>query len=245
MPKRGFILTLAVCLAATCSAPSLGETARTKRAFPRLPKPDFSAQAEYPVVSVVDGDTITVQEGQKTVTVRLVGVDTPETVHSSKEPGYYGKEASLFVANLLKGESVYLVEDPNGDKIDRYGRKLAYVYRVPDGLFVNAEIVRQGYGQAYLQFPFSYSRQFKALEDFARSAQKGLWAGRPETETPPAVVPAPPASVEKADDPIVYVTRTGACYHRASCSSLSRSKIPMQLSEAKKRYRPCSRCNPP
>jgi hypothetical protein len=44
---------------------------------------------------------------------------------------------------------------------------------------------------------------------------------------------------------IVYVTRTGQCYHRAGCSSLSRSKIPMDLNEAKKRYRPCSRCNPP
>ncbi len=43
----------------------------------------------------------------------------------------------------------------------------------------------------------------------------------------------------------VYVTRTGACYHRAGCNSLSRSKIPMELSEARQRYRPCSRCRPP
>ena len=47
------------------------------------------------------------------------------------------------------------------------------------------------------------------------------------------------------NDPIVYVTRTGKCYHRGSCSYLRKSKIPMRLSEARKRYRPCSRCKPP
>jgi hypothetical protein len=50
---------------------------------------------------------------------------------------------------------------------------------------------------------------------------------------------------ENKDDPIVYVTRTGACYHRATCGYLLKSKIPMKLSEARKRYRPCSKCRPP
>ena len=48
-----------------------------------------------------------------------------------------------------------------------------------------------------------------------------------------------------SDDVIVYVTRTGQCYHRGSCSYLRSSKIPMKLNEAKRRYRPCSRCGPP
>jgi len=47
------------------------------------------------------------------------------------------------------------------------------------------------------------------------------------------------------DDPIVYVTRTGECYHRGTCRYLSKSKIPMKLSIARQRYRPCSKCNPP
>lgn len=47
------------------------------------------------------------------------------------------------------------------------------------------------------------------------------------------------------NDPIVYVTRTGKCYHRGSCSYLRKSKIPIRLSKARKRYRPCSRCRPP
>ena len=64
---------------------------------------------------------------------------------------------------------------------DKYGRTLAYLYRAPDGLFVNAEIVRQGYGHAYTRFPFKYMEQFREYERIAREAGKGLWA---ETRVP-------------------------------------------------------------
>ena len=87
--------------------------------------------------------------------------------------------------------------------------------------------------------------EFKQLERFAREAEKGLWGAvalpiaTPKIDTP---------KIEKQLDTesvMVYVTRTGTKYHRGSCSYLSKSKIPMKLSEAKKRYGPCSRCNPP
>jgi micrococcal nuclease len=109
------------------------------------------------------------------VKVRLIGVDTPETVHPSKPVEAYGKEASRFTANHLKGESVYPEFDK--EKVDKCGRTLAYVYRAPDGLFVNLEIVRQGYGHAYLKYPFDA----KLMEAFewhgkqAREAKRGLW----------------------------------------------------------------------
>ena len=124
---------------------------------------------------MVDGDTIVVSDKGKDVKVRLVGVDTPETVHPTKPVEHYGKEASRFTTNLLKGEKVYLVSEPLPGALDRYGRTLAYVYRAPDGLFVNAEIIRQGYGHAYTQIPSKYMQEFKQLEQFARKAEKGLW----------------------------------------------------------------------
>jgi micrococcal nuclease len=92
------------------------------------------------------------------VKARLIGVDTPETVHPSKPVEHYGREASLFLTNLLKGESVYAVYDQ--ERTDRYGRTLAYLFRAPDGLFVNAEIIRQGYGHAYTRFPFRHMELF-------------------------------------------------------------------------------------
>jgi len=83
-------------------------------------------------------------------------VDTPETVHPSKPVQHYGKEASCFTTNLLKGERIYLRYEGEKPTTDKYGRLLAYVYRAPDGLFVNAEIIRQGYGHAYVQYPFKH-----------------------------------------------------------------------------------------
>ncbi len=143
--------------------------------LPTLPTPDFSKLTAYPVVRVVDGDTIVVSDKGKDVKVRLVGVDTQETVHPTKPVEHYDKEASRFTTNLLKGESVYLVGEPLPGVLDQYGRFLAYVYRAPDGLFVNAEIIRQGYGHAYTKIPSKYMQQFRQLERFARKAEKGLW----------------------------------------------------------------------
>ena len=137
---------------------SVASTAANTSDLPTIPRPDFSKLTAYRVSRVVDGDTIVVvgqptKTGIPTITVRLIGVDTPETVHPSKPVEHYGKEASAFLTNLLKGEKVYL--RPEGEKLakDKYGRALAYAYRAPDGLFVNAEIIRQGYGHAYMSAP--------------------------------------------------------------------------------------------
>ena len=127
----------------------------------------------YPVSRIIDGDTIELKTETGLVKVRLIGVDTPETVHPSKPVEHYGREASLFLKNLLRGESVHAVYGQ--ERVDQYGRTLAYLYRVPDGLFVNLEIIRQGYGHAYTQFPFKHMELFLAYQGWARDVGKGLW----------------------------------------------------------------------
>lgn len=119
---------------------------------------------------VVDGDTIVVSGVGK---VRLIGVDTPETKHPAKPVERFGREASRFTAKLVEGKRVRLEYD--WQRVDRYGRTLAYVY-LADGTFVNAEIVKQGYGYAYTKYPFKYLEEFRALEREAREAERGLWA---------------------------------------------------------------------
>lgn len=195
------------------------------------PVEDFSGDTAYPVLSIVDGDTVKIDYQGKKTSVRLIGVDTPETVHPSKPVEVYGKEASNFTRNLLLGESVYLRFDV--EQTDRYGRLLAYLYRAPDGLFVNLEIVRQGYGPVDTRFPFKHMELFRHYGAKAREAGKGLY-GTPQ-ERPE----------EQGETGQVYVTRTGQKYHRDGCRSLSKSKIPISLAEAKQKYGPCSRCNPP
>jgi len=135
---------------------------------------EVNATALLPTVTrVIDGDTIVVDG---VGTVRLIGVDTPETVDPRRPVQYFGKEASDFTKQLATGKHVRL--DFDQDRTDRYGRTLAYVYLQPENLLLNAEIIRQGYGFAYTQFPFRMMEQFRALEREAREAGRGLWATR-------------------------------------------------------------------
>ena len=128
------------------------------------------------VERVVDGDTIIVGGVGR---VRLIGVDTPESVDPRRPVEFFGKEASAFTRRLVEGKRVRLAYD--WERTDRYGRTLAYVY-LPDGTFLNAEIIRQGYGHAYTRFPFEHLDRFRRLEREARQAGLGLWGASPGAE---------------------------------------------------------------
>ena len=182
-------------------------------------------------VIVIDGDTILLDGNE---IVRLIGIDTPETKDPRKPVQYYGREAYEFTKRLVEGKKVRLAYDLN--KKDKYGRTLAYVY-LEDGTFLNAEVVKQGYGFAYRYFLFKYFDEFKQYEREARENEIGLWSDGGGEGSPVAY---------ENDSDIVYITRSGKKYHREGCSSLRSSKIPIFLDEAcKRRYAPCSRCDPP
>ena len=150
------------------------------------------------VTRVVDGDTIVVTIDGRDEKVRLIGVDTPETVDPRKPVQYFGKEASSFTKRMATGKTVRLELDQasavTGHR-DKYGRLLAYVY-LPDGTLLNAEIIRQGYGHAYTRFPFARMDEFRALERKAQEAGRGLWA----LDGPGTVVTEPPTGGDPAGD---------------------------------------------
>lgn len=127
------------------------------------------------VVRVVDGDTLVLAPNEK---VRLIGVDTPETVHPKKAVQCFGKDAKAFARSLLENQTVRLVFDERYTKQkhkDKFGRTLAYIY-LADGRMVNAELIRQGYAHAYTRFPFRYLAEFRDLERGARQTGTGLWS---------------------------------------------------------------------
>jgi len=110
----------------------------------------------------------------------LIGVDTPETKDPRKPVEYFGREASAFTQRIVEGRQVRLAFDnanAANDHRDRYGRTLAYVF-LENGSLLNAEIIRQGYGQAYTAFPFARMEEFRSLEREARENGRGLWAAR-------------------------------------------------------------------
>lgn len=125
------------------------------------------------VTGVVDGDTVHVGRGWRRTTVRLIGVNAPETVHPEKPVEFYGPEASEFTEKSLVGKWIYLEFEP-GDQIDVYGRLLAYVV-LEDGTLFNRELVRQGYARAYTRFPFRYQDEFRLAQAEARAAGRGIW----------------------------------------------------------------------
>ncbi len=143
---------------------------------------------EANVIRVVDGDTINVTVNGEDRRVRLIGVDTPETVHPKKPVQFYGKEASAFTKKTLLNRKVWLEYDVA--PLDKYQRHLAYVWlenpnnlnideaSIRRGMF-NAILVIQGYGQTMTIQPNSrYSDIFAKFQKEARSAKRGLWGSK-------------------------------------------------------------------
>ena len=131
-----------------------------------------STESAY-VVRVIDGDTIEVQVEGATATVRLMGIDTPETKHPTRPVEYYGPEAAALAETVLSGMTVDLTMDRTGDREDVYGRWLRYV--VVRGVDFNAALVREGYARAVRGFAYARRAEFIALEDAARLRGVGLW----------------------------------------------------------------------
>jgi micrococcal nuclease len=138
---------------------------------------DFMLKAR--VIGHIDGDTVRVRitnppkNLSAVETIRLLGVDTPETVHPNKSVQQFGKEASGYTMSKLLDRDVYLAFD--WDLRDGYGRLLAYIY-TDSGQCFNAVLIQEGFGHAYLQYPFQFMEEFKALEREARQQGRGLWA---------------------------------------------------------------------
>jgi micrococcal nuclease len=171
---------------------------------------DMGRMVRAEVSGHVDGDTVRVRienppEGLSALeTVRLLGVDTPETVHPARPVEAFGKEASDFTRDRLLGRAVYLAFD--WDLRDRYGRLLVYIYTAGpvdsgpgDGDpgndsspgndsnpgngngaarqlgCHNADLISEGYGHAYTRYTFQFMEEFRALEQEAREQKRGLW----------------------------------------------------------------------
>lgn len=220
---------------------------------------DFSDVAAVAVVEVVSGDSIVVESRRGRVAVRCLGVQVRRSDDTAREP------AHEFLTHLLTGEEVYLkYERPAHSEEDP---RRAYVFRAPDGLFVNAELIRQGYAAVDATVATRFREEFEVCERRARASAKGIWAilnaARPPA-TQPASRPtasqaaeaprAPAAASQPVDAPpkssgpaaaSVYITRSGSKYHRADCSFVRKGATAISLQDAvDKGLTPCSRCKP-
>lgn len=199
-------LLLALVLVA-CDA---GSAARP--AAPPAPPAGQPAGGDYPplpaglpratVLRVVDGDTIAVDLDGREERVRLIGINTPETVDPRRPVECFGKEASDAAKALLNGQAVLLEDDRTQDSRDANGRLLRYVW-LEDGRMANLEQVARGFAAEYTyEAPYKYRDLFRAAQAAARDARLGLWA--PETCNgqfiPAGSTPAPEAPLGGSAD---------------------------------------------
>ena len=133
-------------------------------------------EANATMTRTVDGDTLVADVGGVEEKVRLIGINTPESVDRSRPVMCFGKEASAHLAELLPpGTPIRLVRDVEAR--DRYGRLLAYVYRAADGRFINLAMVEDGYANQYTFPPnVEHTRLFRDAAAAARRDGKGLWS---------------------------------------------------------------------
>lgn len=128
------------------------------------------------VLRVIDGDTIEVSLNNKKETVRLIGIDAPETVDPRKAVECFGKQSSEKAKEVLSGKTVSLELDPTQGDRDKYQRLLRYVFL--DDLNFNKLMISEGFAQEYTyqNNPYKYMEEFKDAEKQAREGKIGLWA---------------------------------------------------------------------
>jgi len=167
--------------------------------------PSPGGRSNAVVTRVVDGDTVYVRYRGRTVDVRLIGIDTPETVDPSQPVGCYGKAASHFTTARLTGERVRLTFDV--EHKDQYERTLAYMWI--GGRLFNEVLVRQGFASVSTYPPnVKYVDRFLAAQRVAQKQERGLWGkcasggggGRKcDPSYPDVCIPPPPPDLDCGD----------------------------------------------
>jgi endonuclease YncB( thermonuclease family) len=141
----------------------------------------------FTVVKVVDGDTLHLDAadlGGESTKVRLLGIDAPEMGTNRSARMYYAEETTTFARRLALGKEMRVYLDERAGSRDRYQRLLAYI-ELPDGKFLNEELLSEGYAYADRRFKHSYYQKYLQLEAGAHSLGKGLWKNVKPEQMPP------------------------------------------------------------
>ncbi len=179
------------------------------------------ASAEHQVTSIVDGDTLHVRVGGQDATVRVVGIDAPETSEC------WGAQATEAAAALLTGTRVQLIADPSQADTDRYGRLLRYVL-LPDGTDLGTRMITDGNAYEYTyDAPYDNQDAYRSAQAASEADGRGLWSAgscRGRRSLPEPTTTATTTTSERgacdikgninADDDRIYHVPGGNDYHR-------------------------------
>ena len=219
-------------VASASSTPEiLPSTSPTRTATPQPSKAAVAptpnpATGLYAVVSVTDGDTFKVNINGTTETLRMIGIDTPETVDPRKPVQCFGIEASNKAKAFLTGKRVRLEADSVQGERDKYGRLLRYAY-LEDGTFFNKFMIQEGYAYEYTyDTKYKYQTEFKTAQAQAQAAKRGLWADNacqapivtPIATAIPSATPTPSPAYIQSPSP-TPTPQSGGGYSLPVCAS--------------------------
>lgn len=154
------------------TAPTTAPKRDSDTTYPAMPR----NLTEGRVTRVVDGDTFDVRVDGETHRVRLIGINTPESVDPRRPVQCFGLEASKRAKELLNGKTVFLEEDPSQDSVDQFGRWLRFVW-FSDGRLYNLQMIAEGYAYEYTyDVAYKYQSQFRDAQRTAERADRGLWS---------------------------------------------------------------------
>jgi len=140
------------------------------------PKIENTVGTFYNVDHVIDGDTIAIEMPDGVEKVRLIGINTPETVNPNMPAQCFGKEATKKMSDLVSGKIIRLEYDDTQGIRDTYYRLLAYVY-LEDGQMVNRKMISEGFAYEYTYIvPYKYQKEFRDLQTLAKENNRGLWS---------------------------------------------------------------------
>lgn len=189
------------------------------------PTPTIQDRKLNKVIKVIDGDTIQVNIDGKTETIRLIGIDSPETVDPRKPVQCFGKEASNKAKEMLSRKDVILEADATQGERDKYDRLLRYIY-LEDGTNINMLMIRDGYAHEYTyqSNPYKYQSEFISAEQSARDEKKGLWADNVcitplPTSIPTTIIYVPPPVIQKTTP--LTATSGYTCNCGKACGAMS------------------------
>lgn len=176
------------------------------------------SRVQAQVLSVTDGDTIRVLIDGRSVAIRYIGIDTPETVDPRTSVECFGREATAFNRQLVEGKTVELEKDVS--EVDKFGRTLRYVWieRGSQMVMANEELVRNGYATSSTYSPdVKYHERFGGLEAAARAGGLGLWGAVCAAASPTPT--AAPRTLAPATRAPTVAPRTAAPTIRANCDA--------------------------
>jgi len=215
---------------------------------PALDRPDFSQLQQGTVTRILDEDTLLLRIGDKTERYDLLGIGS----FSERDKGK-AAHATDALSRLALDETVWIQHDPRGERPPS-NRLAAYLYRAPDGLPINLELIRQGYTRHTPSWMTIHTEVFDFYAKRARQLNRGIWdpdaafiVPDPDTDQPlraPDLSPEPEPRPTASKSDTVYITTYGKRYHREDCAHLSKSSRPTTRDKVSGTHQPCKSCRP-